>query len=246
MVLSGQNVFRAGRCCDLNEIGQFERKQYSQNGEDGIIDAIFEACGVTNRFFVECGCHDARECNTAYLLAQGWSGLLMDADGISRNPRATVQREFITAENINLLLDKYQVPEEFDLLSIDIDGNDYWVWQAVSRRPRVVVIEYNASISPKDRRVIPYDPLFRWAGTDYFGASLRALAELGERKGYCLVYCESRGVNAFFVERDIVPSTFVHRPLRKVYRPPNYDGRGYRHAPDGLRFMIEPERVGSD
>jgi hypothetical protein len=225
----------------LIDLERFERKVHSQNGEDGVLGAIFAAVGVTNRFFVEFGCGEATECNTAYLLEQGWQGLLMDPAGTSRNPRATVRREFVTAENIDSLLRKYGVPEEFDLLSIDIDGNDYWVWRAIAHRPRVVVIEYNAHVPPGERRAIAYDPSFQWYWTDYFGASLRALKELGERKGYVLVYCESRGVNAFFVEASALPPGFAPLPLEAIYRPPNYDGRGSRHPPDGSRFMVDPE-----
>lgn len=224
----------------LNDLERLERKVRSQNGEDGVVEAILSVVGVTNRYFVEFGCRDATECNTAFLLEQGWQGLLMDAGGISQNTKATVRREFVTAENIDSLLRKYGVPQEFDLLSIDIDGNDYWVWQAITHRARVVVIEYNASVPPLERKSIAYDPSFQWNGTDYFGASLRALAELGKRKGYTLVYCESRGVNAFFVEARVLPPSFVARSLEAVYRPPNYDGRGYRHPPDRSRVMVDP------
>jgi len=123
----------------------------------------------------------------------------------------------VTAENINDLLQKYEVPVSFDLLSIDLDGNDYWVWRAVRRRPRVVVIEYNAHIGPADSRVIAYDPAFRWAGTDYFGASLRALRDLGQQKGYALVYCESTGTNAFFVA---AVGAVTHRTGRESWWTP--------------------------
>ena len=197
--------------------------------------------GVTNRFFVEFGCEDATECNSAYLLEQGWTGLLMDGDGISRNPRATVHREHVTAENINALLQKYRVPHVFDLLSIDIDGNDYWVWQSMDCRPRVVVIEYNAHFPPPHRRVIAYDPGFVWAGTDYFGASLQALYELGRRKGYTLLYCERIGANAFFVSTDLLPPGFAPRAPGEIYRPPNYKNRNLSFVRDSYRVMIDPE-----
>jgi hypothetical protein len=220
---------------ELNDLERLERRVYSQNGEDGVLEAIFAAVGVTNRYFVEFGCGDATECNTAYLLEQGWQGLLMDPAGVSRNMRATVRQEVVTAGNIDSLLRKYGVPEEFDLLSIDIDGNDYWVWGAITHRPRVVVIEYNAAVPPGERKVIAYDPAFQWNGSDYFGASLRALAELGGRKGFTLVYCESRGVNAFFVETRLLPPSFVPRPLEAVYRPPQYN----RYPPDD-RSLADP------
>ena len=87
----------------LTNLAAAERKVYSQNGEDGVIEAIFAAIGLTNRYFVEFGVEDATECNTAYLLQQGWTGLMMDGGGVSHNPLATVQREHITAENINEL-----------------------------------------------------------------------------------------------------------------------------------------------
>jgi hypothetical protein len=227
----------------LADLGRFEKKVYSQNGEDGVLEAIFEVLGVTNRFFVEFGSDDATENNTAYLLERGWTGLLMDAEGISRNPRATVHREQVTAENINALLQKYGVPEAFDLLSIDIDGNDYWVWRRMVCRPRVVVIEYNAHFPPPERRAIAYDPGFSWSATDYFGASLQALYELGERKGYTLVHCEQTGVNAFFVSRDLLPRGFVPRAPAEIYRPPNYLNGNWRWPPDPDRVMIDPEEM---
>jgi hypothetical protein len=174
------------------------------------------------------------------LLERGWQGLMMDLRGESKNPRATVQREIICAENINLLFQKYRVSERFDLLSIDIDGNDFWVWREITARPRVVLIEYNANFPPDESRVIVYDPGFVFENTDYSGASLLALAKLGERKGYTLVYCESHGVNAFFVANEALPADFKPRPIAEIYRPPNYFGRGLRWPPDRFRQMIDP------
>lgn len=212
-----------------------ERKVRSQNGEDGVLEAIFAEIGVTNRYVVEFGAGDGNECNAAYLLEQGWHGLLMDG-AQSKNSR--VHQEFITAENISLLFAKYQVPNEFDLLSIDMDGNDYWVWQAIQHRPRVVVIECNAHVPPPTRSVSKYDPLFRWNGSDYYGASLAAMQSLGQRKGYALVYCERTGTNAFFVANELIPATFVSRPIEEIFRPPNFLGRGLRHPPDRWQVMI--------
>jgi hypothetical protein len=229
----------------LADLGRHERKVRSQNGEDGVLAAIFAAIGVTNKFFVEFGCQDATECNAAYLLEQGWQGLLMDGGGISNNRLAVVQKEFITAENINALLQKYNVPDAFDLLSIDIDGNDYWVWKAMTCRPRVLVIEYNAHVPPQQRKTIVYDPWFRWNGSDYFGASLRAMKELGEQKGLTLVHCEVTGTNAFFVATDALPPSFQSKPIEAIYRPPNYLGRGLRWPPDAYRTMVDPVPGGS-
>jgi hypothetical protein len=145
----------------------------------------------------------------------------------------TRQREFITAENITQLFHTHHVPVDFDLLSIDIDGNDFWVWRAVTaHHPRVVVIEYNASVPPTESRVIAYDPDFRWSGTDYFGASLLALQQLGGEKGYRLVGCDRSGTNAFFVLEDIAAGHFPSADVGRLYRPPVYnDGTGHPRDP---------------
>ncbi len=213
----------------ISDLTDFEKRYSSQNGEDGIIQAIFTVIGETNRFFVEFGVEDGAVCNTRRLRRRGWEGLQMDPHD---PPHPGVQREFVTAENIEILLDKYQVPHEPDLLSIDVDGNDWWIWKAiVSRRPRVVTIEYNATIPPPESRTIAYDPGFRWDRTDYFGASLEALARLGLSKGYALVGCDSRGVNAFFVRTDWTPGRFSPRTVAQHYRPYGAPHVAPAHAP---------------
>src|SRR6185437_13950018 len=101
---------------------------------------------------------------------------------------------YVTVENIAELFRANGVPAEPDLLSIDVDGNDYWLWEALEAyRPRVVVMEYNAAHVPPDRWVLPYDPDHRWAGDDVYGASLAALEELGKRKGYALLGTDLKG-----------------------------------------------------
>jgi hypothetical protein len=107
--------------------------------------------------------------------------------------------------SINQLMDKYDVPAEPDLISIDIDGNDYWVWEALNRNPRVLIIEYNCIWQNGECKVTKYDPAFQWdIATNYAGASMGALVKLGKEKGYTLVYACHRGVNLFFVRDDLV------------------------------------------
>jgi len=185
---------------------QFERRVYSQNGEDGIIEEIFCRIGVTNRFFVEFGVQDGVECNTRLLRETGWSGVCFD----SACQNKYVNRFFLTAENINDVFASFGVPAEFDLLSIDVDGNDFWLWKALtSCFPRCVVIEYNAQLPPKKRLTIPYQARFKWKRRphdDFFGASLGALIELGRDKGYSYIcvneWLNNRYVNAFFVKSE--------------------------------------------
>jgi hypothetical protein len=222
-----------------HDLTRYERRVYSQFGEDGILRAIFGRIGTTNRYFVEFGVEDGRECNTRYLAERrGWRGLLMDLE--HEDPRRNLHRERVTAENVNELFEKYGVPRAFDLLSIDIDGNDYWVWRSLAPhwRPRVVVIEYNASAGPVERRSIAYDPFFRWTGTNYQGASLAALAAVGTVQGYTLIACDSHGVNAFFVRDDLVEGNFARRALAELYRPPDFLPGGGGHPPDPTRQLV--------
>lgn len=216
-----------------------EKKVYSQHGEDGIIKAVFEHIGTSTEFFVEFGVEDGTECNTRYLKESGWRGLWMDGSGDNIH----VQREFVMAENINELFQKYAVPEEFDLLSIDIDGNDLWVWKALDARyqPRLVIIEYNPTLPPTLNRTIEYDPRFIWDKTDYFGASLKALDELALQKGYRLVCCNKMGVNAFFLRQDIIERASIEALTPdRAYYPVNlglglhFSHRGHNKAAERM------------
>jgi len=214
-------------------IAFIERKEHSQNGEDGIINAIFAKVGATNKYYVEFGTEDGIETNTRYLFKhRGWKGLLMD--GSNENLSINLHKAFITAENIEELFATHNVPKEFDLLSIDIDGNDYWVWKAITHfKPRVVIIEYNAHIPPTISKTIPYQADFCWDGTDYYGASLLALSTLGKQKGYILIGTDPNGVNAFFVQEQLLSGNFAPLPIEKLYHPPSFKGKkGHGHPAD--------------
>lgn len=208
----------------IKNLNKFEKRVYSQNGEDGIIEIMFDKIGTTNKYFVEFGVEDGKECNTRNLREKkGWNGLIMDGNGYG-NP--LIKKEFITAENINKLFKKYNVPKKFDLLSIDIDFNDYYVWRAIKKyEPRVVVIEYNSSVPYNEPLVVKYEPKRMWDGTNYFGAGIKALYLLGKLKGYELVACDSNGSNAFFVKKELMKNNFVKKTLKEIYMPPKYGKR---------------------
>jgi len=219
---------------------------YSQGDDDGILDEIFRRIGTTNRQFIDFGCAEGIENNTTYLALTGWNGLWMDGSkanvqAVNKHFAAYVasgklqaKQAFITRENIDGLIREAGMDSEPDLLSIDIDGNDYWIWEAIeSVNPRAVVIEYNAVFRPPHQVVQEYDAAYCWNSDGYFGASLKALQTLGTRKGYCLVGCNFAGVNAFFVREDLVGHKFS-RPFTAEhhYREAMYDAfvRGYsRH-----------------
>jgi hypothetical protein len=217
-----KHLFNNPRYQAPDKLNRFEFQAFSQFGEDGIIDEIFRRIGITNRFFVEFGVENGTETNTTYLLYQQWKGLWIDGSGdnirsIQEDFSKTIAKgsltaieSFITAENIEQLFKQGDVPTEFDLLSIDIDRNDYYIWDAInSYKPRVVIIEYNSIFRPGCHFVVEYDANALWDGTSNTSSSLEALYQLGLKKGYTLVASSFSGVNAFFVREDLVAGKFT-------------------------------------
>lgn len=188
----------------------FGDRTHSQNDEDGIITAIFQDITPRSKFFVEFGIgpnwldktyEHGLEGNCVLLREQGWKGLFMD--GGQHPEHYDIKREYITALNINGLLRKYDTPENVDIVSIDIDGQDLWVWMALDFRPTLIISEYNPNFLTKNEALtVVFDPHFRWDGTKYYGASLGGLIKLARDKGYKLVY--ANGCNAFFVRNDML------------------------------------------
>lgn len=207
----------------------YEYQVLSQNGEDGIINEIFERIGVTNKVFVEFGVGDGTENNTAFLLLKDWSGIWLEGSNLNVSKiqegysdliakgRLKLKSTFITAENIVSLFEEMNVPIELDFLSIDIDGNDYWIWKNLKAyRPRVISVEFNGSLGPNIEWIMPYNPTHWWNGRDaghYFGASLKSFELLGKQLGYKLVGCNISGVNAFFVREDLVGEGLFLEPF---------------------------------
>lgn len=205
-----------------DNIRDFEYKVFSQGGEDGIIQHLIRNIGIEHRTFIEFGVEDFSESNCRYLLMKdNWSGFVIDgcSANIDRLKRSALYYKydlnaidaFITRENINILLAKSGFKEQLGILSIDIDGNDYWVWEAIDGvSPAVTIVEYNFRFGPNRAVTVPYNPNFvrsqEHYSNIYYGASLAALSLLGKRKGYSLVGCNSSGNNAFFVRQDLLPS----------------------------------------
>jgi glycosyltransferase involved in cell wall biosynthesis len=240
--ISGQS----GASTATGSLAPYELRVFSQNGEDGVLAEILARIGVGERFFVEFGVESGHEGNCVYLAdVAGWNGLFMDCDDeffaeLERKyrveDRVQTVRAMITPGNVQELFTASGVPAELDVLSIDVDGADYWIWEAVDAyRPRVVVIEYNSALDPSRRLVQPADLEGGWDGTNYYGASLGALRALGGRKDYRLVHTELSGVNAFFVREDLAKGRFPAAEEVSVRGAPNYFQHGHGHPPDLVR-----------
>jgi hypothetical protein len=207
-----------------------EFKCYSQNGEDGILLYLFSLLGTTNRRVVEVCAGHGMECNAANLIVNhGFEGLLLDGDEslltLGRDFYASYPTTFIwppvlaqawiTTENINEVVSRHGFVGTVDLLSLDLDGNDYWIWQALECiAPRVVVLEFNAGIGPDRSLTMTYQDDFRLdlsAPPYRCGASLAAFVKLGRAKGYRLVGVQSMCFNAFFVRDGIGEDVLLER-----------------------------------
>lgn len=231
-----------------------ELKVFSQNGEDGVLAEIFSRIGATNQWFVEFGIGGGLEGNSVLLAdVHRWSGLFIEGspelhDQLSWKyagiDEVSTLQALVDAENVEALFESVGVPTDLDLLSIDIDGNDYWVWQAITRfRPRVVICEYNGMIDPRQRLVQPYDPTRGWDGTEHYGASLAALDELAVTKGYRLVHTDLTGTNAFFVRDEFADHFADCEPVR--HRRATVAFTDFRHQPDRLgRAYVVPDPDG--
>jgi len=200
-------------------IKEAEFKVFSQWNEDGILAYLTQAVACPERTFVEIGVQDYAESNTRFLATSGnWSGICID-DGVAHVDFIRRQEldwrygviavsAFVTTDNINKLIRDGGLTGDIGLLSVDVDGQDYWLWDAVTEiSPRVVVVEYNAVLGLDAAVTVPQRDDFSIFAAHpsgiYFGASLPALVDLGRRKGYRFVGCESHGANAFFVRDDV-------------------------------------------
>ncbi|MFZ0536219.1 MAG: hypothetical protein WAM47_05140, partial [Candidatus Sulfotelmatobacter sp.] len=205
----------------ISSLDEVEFKVFSQWGEDGIIDWLIERAEIPPHLhsFIEFGVESYAEANTRFLLQnRNWRGLVMDGDP-ARIERLNKQKQlfwgydltaksaFITRENVNDLFVDAGFSGEIGLLSIDIDGNDYWVWEAIRAvRPIICVCEYNAVFGDIWPISVPYDPHFVRTRPEfrnlYFGASIAAFRSLASQKGYQFLGTNSGGVNAFFIRED--------------------------------------------
>ena len=233
-----------------------EFRVYSQWGEDGIIQWLISKVAIDRKIFVEFGVENYIESNTRFLaINNNWSGLVIDGDKcnieyIKKDPiywacNIKAIQSFITAENINQILFDNGVVGDIGILSVDIDGNDYWVWKAIDViNPRIVICEYNSHFGKVEKVSTPYDPKFTRNAAHhskiFYGASIAALTDLANQRGYSLVAGNSAGNNIFFVRNDLLGELEV-LDADQVYVQANF--REYHDENGNLTFEDFENRV---
>jgi hypothetical protein len=241
---------------NITSLDEVSFQVFSQWGEDGIIQYIISQVTIPNKIFIEFGVENYTEANTRFLLFNNnWRGLVID--GSKQNIRfikkdfiywkydLTAYHNFITAENINSQIAGFTNCSDIGLLSIDIDGNDYWVWEAIEAvNPRIVICEYNAVLGDTEKVAVPYTPYFEQSKAHYsnlyYGASLPALCYLAEKKGYDFIGTASTGVNAFFIRKDISSPFIKHSAAGGYHQSVN---RPSKDKNGKLNFLPHNERL---
>lgn len=243
------------------DLNLFEQKIFSQNGEDGItmklVDTIYSSDNE-NKFYVEFGVEDGKECNTRILREKyKWNGLQMD--GSNENNIINLKKECITKENVVELFEKYNVPRNINVLSIDIDFNDFYCLKEILKNYKcdIIICEYNGTHLVNEDKIILYERwdgcsnyFGGWDGSNYFGASLLSFYKLGKMYNYSLVYCNKNGVNCFFIHNDIITVNNLKiknlDDIEKIYKPAAYSNGpngGHPQDPHNRRYIHFDEAI---
>lgn len=256
-ILLGTLLF--DRFKDVNEIKSLqdvEFKVFSQFGDDGIIQYLVHKLEIKNKTFIEFGVSNYLESNTRFLLLKdNWSGLIIDGSDYNINfikkcdlywrHNLVAISSFITRDNINDIISKNGYEGEIGILHVDLDGNDYWIWEKINVvDPILVIVEYNSVFGPIRNISIPYNnDFFRTKAhysNLYWGASLGALCSLADKKGYYFVGSNSAGNNAYFVRKDRI-GNFKHLSASEGYVESKY--RESRDKNGKMTFLFGADRL---
>jgi hypothetical protein len=219
-IAQGRILVELNRTKVSPRLREYEFKVFSQWGEDGIIQRLITTVPIANTTFIEFGVEDFSESNCRFLMINDhWRGFVLDRSqrGIAKLHSAEwlwkydlrAKCAIVTRDNLNELLRASGFDRDLGILSIDVDGIDYWLLEALDAfAPRILIMEYNSLFGEARKISVPYDASFsrreKHYSALYFGASLPALAHLADKKGYSLVGTESTGTNAFFVRTDLL------------------------------------------
>jgi len=261
MILGKMKAEFNNKLNSVDELSEVEFQVFSQWGDDGIIQYLVSKIDFENETFIEFGVENYKESNTRFLLLNNnWSGLVLDGskkcidfirnDTVSWTHDLHSKQAFITRENINELIVREFLEKRFanevGILSVDIDGNDFWVWKEINViNPIVVIVEYN-SFFGKNRAVsIPYQSEFVMdteLSPYFWGASLKAFCFLGNEKGYEFIGCNSNGNNAYFVRKDRIGDLKVSSAkdgfVKAKFRL-KFDEKGDAWSPDRIAESLK-------
>lgn len=261
-----RDILKDDKYKDEKRLEPYGFKGNSQTDEVGIISEIFKRIGTTNKTFIEFGVGGKEnENNTWHFLKDGWNGLWFDANqdrvnylqnklkGPIMDKRLKIDCHYIYPDNINSIFKSYKLPKEIDMLNIDVDSLDYWIWESLDKKvlnPRVVIIEYNAKYAPPMEWIKANDKNSKFDKTDSMGASLKSLELLGTKKGYSLVGCGIGGANSYFVRNDLLGDKFSkpytaehHFQPARYYLCKTTSGKNYTYS--GMKNSYCPH-VGKD
>jgi len=232
------------------DLKEHEQKIWSQKGEDGVIKKIFETLGIEKGHAVELGAWDGIKYSNVYnLIRKGWSATLIEGDAkkykiLCKNmreyPLVTPVLKMVSLRcdnNLSDILESFNVSGDFDILSLDLDGCDYWIWRDLRFNPKLVVVEYNSNWEKSV--TVPYREKHHWDGTQYYGASATAFVKLAKSRGYDWV-AHTPYANLFFLKTELNKREFKtltlesgfhilknhHKPMNKkqidslIYDPP--------------------------
>lgn len=195
----------------------------SQKGQDSLIKHIFDIIGTTNKYYIEFGAVDGIiSSNTWYFKnVENWNGLLLDV--IMENPSINLYKRFLTKENICSVFDEFNVPESFDFLSVDVDGNDYWLLEEILKKyiPRVIMVETNVRFDPYESYAMKYNENWSWNGYDWYGASPYAFKKLSDRFGYTPVHIHLDDM--IIVKNEYLSEEDLNTTWENVYSKSNKD-----------------------
>jgi hypothetical protein len=220
---------------NFDEINYHEFRKYSQNNEDGIIDYVFSKIKSYKINSIEIG-FDYYENNSLNLLRNANKLLLIEASKdkcfvlniilsiFYPLTKKKISNTFVTKNNINKLINNFYLEnEEIDYISIDVDGNDYFLMEALNFKPKLIIIEYNFWLGKEESITIPYQEDYSWDGSIYYGASLLALNTLANKKNYSLIAIDSSCTNAFFIRNDLAHNFSILDPIKSFKIPTKYN-----------------------
>lgn len=240
----------------IKTIQDAEFQIFSQWGDDGIIQFLINQIDISNDIFVEFGVENYLESNTRFLLMNNnWSGLIIDGskknveyiknDEIYWKYDLVAKSAFVTAENINKLIEENGFAGSIGLLHIDIDGNDYWIWKAINViDPDIIIIEYNSVFGFERAITVPYDPSFnrtqKHYSNLYAGASLLALCDLADEKDYFFIGTNKAGNNAYFIKKEKI-NNIKSLTAKEGYTLSKF--RESRNSKGKLNYLRGSERI---